>query len=110
MAGPPPAIGPVVFQAIRATAYDLPEDFVSRLEPGLDASTKRSLESGVRVLRRLRAVWRWTWAGFVVGVFSLVFGGFIWSRFPLFGGILAGLGPPHGPSQWSRSSTLSPFP
>ncbi len=62
MAGPPPAYGPIIFRAIRATAYDLPEDFVTRLEPGLDDATKASLATGMRAVRLIRRLWTWTLA------------------------------------------------
>lgn len=59
MAGPPPAIGPMIFRTLRATAYDLPEDFVTRLEPGLDEITKASLAAGMRAVRLIRGLWTW---------------------------------------------------
>lgn len=51
-----PALGYYAFLAFRAAAYDLPEDFVSRIEPGLDEGTKARLVAGVAILRRLRRV------------------------------------------------------
>jgi len=60
MASPLPIFGPLLYRAFRAAAYDLPEDFIMRLEPGLDAETLRRLERGLRVLRILRWVERWT--------------------------------------------------
>lgn len=48
-----------MYQAIRASAYDLPEDFVSRLEPGLDAAVIASLVTGRQIVTRIRRLWRW---------------------------------------------------
>lgn len=56
MAARPSAVGYYTFLAFRAAAYDLPEDFISRIEPGLDEETRARLAAGVAVLRRLRRV------------------------------------------------------
>lgn len=87
MAGPPPAIGPLVFHALRATAYDLPEDFASRLEPGLDEGMRTSLETGIRVLRFIRRLWTWTLAFVLLGAVGVVVSAFF-ARAE-FGGMLA---------------------
>lgn len=90
MAGPPPAIGPLIFHAFRATAYDLPEDFASRLEPGLDEGMRTSLETGIRVLRFIRRLWTWTLAFVLLGAVGLVVSAFLLERIaPEFGGMLA---------------------
>lgn len=89
MAGPPPAIGPLIFRAIRASVYELPEDLVSRIEPGLDEDTKASLAKGLRVVRLLRYVWRWTLIGFLAGLGSVLIASVFSRRSP---GIAADFG------------------
>ena len=93
MAGVSPAIGPVVFRALRASAYDLPEDFVRRLEPGLDPTTVASLEVGLRAVDRLRALWRWTIATALIGLLAVFLGAAMltWVPLPwLSGGVAVG--------------------
>ncbi len=60
-------VGYASFLAFRSVVHDLPEDFVSRLEPGLDEETAAKLVNGLRVLRRLRRVSRWMVATLVLG-------------------------------------------
>lgn len=88
---PSRAFGPLLYLAVRASAYDLPEDFVSRIEPGLDAETKARLEAGRQALQRIRRAWRWTSVSLVSGIASLFGGLFIFSRIPLAGQVLSGI-------------------
>lgn len=74
MASPLPIFGPLLYRAFRAAAYDPPEDFIMRLEPGLDAQTLGRLERGLRVLRTLRRVERWI-VGLVAAGAAVLLGG-----------------------------------
>ena len=88
MAGPPPAIGPVVFRAVRATAYDLPEDFVTRLEPGIDEPARASLVNGPRVLQQIRHLWTWTIVSSIAGALELLVVGLLRTYVLAIGGVV----------------------
>lgn len=74
VATPPRAIGPLTYLAFRAAAYDPPEDFIARIESGIDTETRSRLERGVRALRLLRKMERWVFAFLGIGVVVLIAG------------------------------------
>lgn len=94
MIGGPPLFRTELFRAIHSSAYDLPEDFLSRLEPGLDEETKASLANGIRTLRLLRKMRDWTVYAFVLGIFLYLGGAFIMGfvSVAILGELLAAVG------------------
>lgn len=56
MVSPPGMLGPLMYRAFRAAAYDLPEDFIQRVSPGLDTEARASLERGLDALRMYRRI------------------------------------------------------
>lgn len=70
----PPIAGPLFYRALRAASYELPEDFLLRVEPGLDEETRARLARGIRVLRTCRRVEAAMMSLFVAGGVFLVLG------------------------------------
>lgn len=89
MVGPFPS-GSWTFLAFRAASYDLPEDFILRVESGLDEETRESLAQGVRIVELLRRVIRWMAFAFGLGAALLFLGVIVLTsrRIPWIGGYL----------------------
>ncbi|HKZ24021.1 MAG TPA: hypothetical protein VJ224_06420 [Thermoplasmata archaeon] len=84
-------IGYTTYLGIRALIEDVPEDFLARIEPGLDRETKQGLALGLWAIRLMRRVSRIVLASFLVGttfLYARFLGGERLGDLPL---VLAGL-------------------
>jgi len=69
---PPAAAFYVGFRALRAAARELPEDFIERLEPGIDEPVRSSLQRGIRVLRLFHRSLDWSVGILILGTVTIL--------------------------------------
>jgi len=73
---PSPAALYYTFRALRALSRELPEDFLLRVEGGLDEETLHSLDRGIRTIRTIGGLRGGAFYAFVAGSFLVIAGGF----------------------------------
>jgi hypothetical protein len=77
-------MGYLTVLALRAAIAEPPEDFITRIEPGLDEETRGRLARGLRILQTLRRLERWIYSILGAALIILVGGGSL-STVPFFG-------------------------
>lgn len=71
----------LTYRAIRAAAAKPPEDFIMRVDPGIDEATRERLARGLRIIRSMRRLERLAYAILGAGL-VIVIGGAILSNIP----------------------------